>query len=156
MSDSHKGAGDTAVEQQDDDRDLNPLNQFQQWREGIRERPGPYRLYKIGVGVLGGGIVIGGLALVPLPGPGWVIVFVGLAILATEFVWAQRLETYARKQLKLWTDWLSRQSWPVKVLVGLVTFAFVCAVIYAVLYVLGLPGWVPDSWLDYLPGLSKG
>ena len=34
-----------------------------------------------------------GSILVPLPGPGWLIVFAGLAILATEYVWAQRLLT---------------------------------------------------------------
>jgi uncharacterized protein (TIGR02611 family) len=32
-----------------------------------------------------------GLALVPLPGPGWAIVFVGLGMLALEFEWAENL-----------------------------------------------------------------
>jgi len=35
--------------------------------------------------------VLGGLALVPLPGPGWAIVFVGLGMLALEFKWAENL-----------------------------------------------------------------
>ena len=33
-----------------------------------------------------------------IPGPGWAIVFVGLAILATEFDWARRLLAYARER----------------------------------------------------------
>ena len=36
-------------------------------------------------------ILIGGIALVPLPGPGWAIVFIGLGMLALEFKWAENL-----------------------------------------------------------------
>ncbi len=36
-------------------------------------------------------VVAIGLALVPLPGPGWAIVFIGLGMLALEFEWAERL-----------------------------------------------------------------
>ncbi len=36
-------------------------------------------------------ITIGGIALVPLPGPGWAIVFIGLGMLALEFKWAENL-----------------------------------------------------------------
>jgi len=36
-------------------------------------------------------VVLGGLALVPLPGPGWAIVFIGLGMLALEFKWAENL-----------------------------------------------------------------
>lgn len=64
---------------------------------------------KVGVFVLGWVIVIGGLALVPLPGPGWAIVFVGLSLLATEFAWAARLKDRVQRQL---ADWVLRwQEW---------------------------------------------
>jgi uncharacterized protein (TIGR02611 family) len=46
------------------------------------------------VGVL---VLLIGIILIPLPGPGWAIVFGGLAILATEYVWAQRLLAYAKR-----------------------------------------------------------
>ena len=36
-------------------------------------------------------ILIAGVALIPLPGPGWAIVFVGLGMLALEFKWAEKL-----------------------------------------------------------------
>ena len=51
------------------------------------------------VGLLGGAIVVLGFILIPLPGPGWLIVFAGLALLATEFVWAERLLRYGRRRL---------------------------------------------------------
>lgn len=41
--------------------------------------------------VLGTFIVLGGVILLPLPGPGWVIIFFGFAILATEFSFAERV-----------------------------------------------------------------
>lgn len=47
------------------------------------------RLFKI---FLGGIIILIGCIVAPLPGPGGVpIILVGLAMLATEFVWAKRL-----------------------------------------------------------------
>ena len=46
---------------------------------------------KVGVAVAGGVVVTVGLALIVLPGPAIVVVPLGVAILATEFTWAQRL-----------------------------------------------------------------
>ena len=44
--------------------------------------------YRVAVAILGFAIIVTGLALIPLPGPGWLIVFAGLAVLSTEFAWA--------------------------------------------------------------------
>jgi tellurite resistance protein TerC len=41
--------------------------------------------------VVGGTLLLIGLALTVLPGPAFVVIPIGLAILATEFVWARRL-----------------------------------------------------------------
>ena len=49
------------------------------------------RAYRIAFVVVAFAIVAAGLALVPLPGPGWAIVFVGLGMLALEFKWAEQL-----------------------------------------------------------------
>lgn len=45
---------------------------------------------RIVVGVLGGTVLLLGLALLVLPGPAFIVIPAGLAILATEFVWARR------------------------------------------------------------------
>lgn len=48
---------------------------------------------------IGGGAVLGfGLALVVLPGPALLVIPVGLAILATEFRWAQRSLGWVREK----------------------------------------------------------
>jgi uncharacterized protein (TIGR02611 family) len=122
-------------------------------RDAIRRRPAAYRIYRIIIGILGGAIVVGGLVLVPLPGPGWVIVFVGLAVLATEFVWAQRLEQFARDQVRGWTQWLGRQPIVIRILVAVLTFAFVAGVLYGLFALIGVPGYIPESWVPDLPGL---
>jgi uncharacterized protein (TIGR02611 family) len=122
-------------------------------RDAIRQRPAAYRIYRIIIGILGGAIVVGGLVLVPLPGPGWVIVFVGLALLATEFVWAQRLEQFARDQVRGWTQWLGRQPIVIRILVAVLTFAFVAGVLYGLFALIGVPGYIPESWVPDLPGL---
>lgn len=57
--------------------------------------PGPIR--KLIVGLIGGTVLLIGLAMVVLPGPAIIVVPIGLAILATEFAWAQRMGARARK-----------------------------------------------------------
>lgn len=46
---------------------------------------------KLVVGVIGSTILLIGLVLLILPGPGFIVIIIGLGILATEFVWAKRL-----------------------------------------------------------------
>lgn len=75
------------------------------------------RTKKILIGIVGGLVVLIGLILVPYPGPGWLIVFGGLAILATEFAFASRLLDFAKGKYDAWVSWLKRQNWFVKVLV---------------------------------------
>jgi uncharacterized protein (TIGR02611 family) len=83
---------------------------------------------RIAIGFVGVVVVIVGLVLVPLPGPGWLIVLTGLAILSLEFVWAQRLMRFTRTQLERWLNWLRRQHWAVRALAGLVGIAFAATV----------------------------
>ena len=46
--------------------------------------------------VVGGAVTLAGLAMLALPGPGWAAIFLGLAILASEYVWARRLLRYTK------------------------------------------------------------
>jgi len=77
-------------------------------------------IWRVLIGTVGAVIVIIGLALIPLPGPGWALVFVGVAVWATEFAWAYRLLRYGRRMLRRWTEWAKRQSLVIRLLLGLV------------------------------------
>lgn len=50
------------------------------------------------VAVLGGLLTLAGIALLVLPGPGFVLVAAGLAVLATQFSWAAKPLDYAQHQ----------------------------------------------------------
>jgi uncharacterized protein (TIGR02611 family) len=45
---------------------------------------------KLFVGIMGGTVLLIGVVLLVLPGPGVLIIAAGFAILATEFFWARR------------------------------------------------------------------
>lgn len=65
---------------------------------------------KVFIGIVGALVVITGLILVPYPGPGWLIVFAGLALLSTEFEFAARWLNFARGKYDAWAAWLKRQN----------------------------------------------
>jgi uncharacterized protein (TIGR02611 family) len=46
---------------------------------------------KLVVSVIGATILIIGLVMLVMPGPGFLVIIIGLGILATEFVWANLL-----------------------------------------------------------------
>jgi uncharacterized protein (TIGR02611 family) len=53
-------------------------------------------IWRVLVTALGGVIVIAGAAMLVLPGPGWAVIFLGLAVLATEYAWAHRLLVFTK------------------------------------------------------------
>lgn len=65
---------------------------------------------RIAVTVIGVLVLLAGLVLLVLPGPGWVLIFVGLSILGSEYVWAQRLLRMAKKQANNAKDTLLRRK----------------------------------------------
>ena len=62
--------------------DLHPLSELLRWFGRNTKR----------LAVLVAGLVVvgAGIAMLPLPGPGMIVIILGLAILATEFAWAER------------------------------------------------------------------
>lgn len=70
------------------------------------------RARRIVIFVIGATVVLLGVALLVLPGPGIVVMVLGLAILATEFVWARvwlkRLRSGARHGWRRTRRWLRR------------------------------------------------
>lgn len=73
------------------------MTKFQAW---VHEHRRIHQWYRAGVGLLGCGVVILGIILMPLPGPGTLIVLFGFAILATEFAGAARVKDWGFRQLE--------------------------------------------------------
>ena len=99
--------------------------------------------YRVVIGLVGAAVVVLGFVLIPLPGPGWLIVFAGLAVLSTEFAWAGRLLDFARDKVRGWTHWVGRQSWLVRGAIGLGGLALVAAAGWAYVATQGVPDWLP-------------
>jgi uncharacterized protein (TIGR02611 family) len=57
----------------------------------VRWRSLPHPIRWIGVAALGGTLIVVGVILLVLPGPGLVLIALGVAVLATEFAWAERI-----------------------------------------------------------------
>lgn len=55
---------------------------------------------KLGAVLVGVPVLILGIILIPLPGPGLLVCFLGLLILSTEFEWAQNYRNRAQAELK--------------------------------------------------------
>jgi uncharacterized protein (TIGR02611 family) len=64
---------------------------YRRVREAARRRRALDLAWRITVLMVGIAIVSAGLVMLITPGPGWVAIIVGLAVLATEYVWAERL-----------------------------------------------------------------
>lgn len=93
--------------------------------------------------VIGTTIIILGLAAVPLPGPGWLIVFVGLGVLASEFAWAGRLLDYVKDRVGQWSRWVGKQPLAVRLAMLVVALVLVAAAVYGYHLWRGLPSWLP-------------
>ena len=53
------------------------------------------RIFRI---VSGFTLLLVGAVMLVTPGPGWLVILLGLGLLAAEFVWAQRLMTRIRRE----------------------------------------------------------
>ena len=105
------------------------------------------------VALIGLSAVVLGFLSGPLPGPGGIpLVLLGLAVMASEFVWAERLMAVFKAQLQRFRSWSrARQT------AAFGVFFACCGLVgYGYLLTLGPPAWLPgtvEGVLARLPGL---
>lgn len=58
------------------------------------------QLKRILIAIIGGTIVVIGLAMIVLPGPAFIVIPLGLSILATEFIWAKKMIARFKEQFE--------------------------------------------------------
>lgn len=120
------------VERSDERPEPKLVTKMRERREEFRERGMLYRYVYV---VAGFTILVAGLAMLVLPGPAFVVIPIGLAILSLEFVWAERLldtalDRAAAAQHKA-SQTSPRQRLLTGVAVALGVAAFVvCAILY--------------------------
>ena len=64
---------------------------------------------RAGISLIGGAVIGCGLVMLVTPGPGLLVIAAGLAVLATEFVWAERILTRLRDRIEMERDRLRRR-----------------------------------------------
>lgn len=77
------------------------MDKLYKWWKSI-----PVAVRKPLVFMIGFAVVAAGLAMLVLPGPGWAAIFLGFAILATEFAFAERVRDWLVGQLHKLMDYL--------------------------------------------------
>jgi uncharacterized protein (TIGR02611 family) len=82
--------------------------------DGVRERREKHlersRIVRVVVAIFGFLVVLAGLAMLVLPGPGLLVIAIGLGILALEFVWAERLLERTVDKMEEAADTVKRSS----------------------------------------------
>jgi uncharacterized protein (TIGR02611 family) len=112
----------------------------------IRSNPTGRITLKVLVALIGGLVVAIGIALIPLPGPGWALVILGLSIWAIEFAWARHLLSFTRAHLSRWLRWIGARPLSVRLLIGAVGLVFVgFVVVLSLRYSFGINLWA-DVW----------
>jgi uncharacterized protein (TIGR02611 family) len=106
------------------------VGRLRAFRDRVRRRRGGWLAWRIGVSVIGVAVIVVGIILLPLPGPGWLIIFAGLGVLATEYEWAQRLLGWLRDILRRWTAWVTRRPRWIQAIIGLAGLVFLAAIAY--------------------------
>ncbi len=104
-----------------------------------RARPLTVRVLYIVVGFT---VLFGGLVMLITPGPAFIVIPIGLAVLSLEFAWAQRLLDRALEQGELARRKAARATRPQRILAGIAAILAVAA---------GLTAWAMLGDIPLLP-----
>lgn len=129
---------------------------FFRFREPLRANRHVYLFYRTSIATLGAIIIVLGLIIVPLPGPGWLIVLGGVAIISTEFHWARSLLRYAKRWLEKWTRWIMARPLWLRLTVGGGGGLVFAVGVYIILRFTGVPEIVPAWLVPPWTGLTRG
>ena len=119
-------------------RDDGKPSRARRMAEGLQERRRRHltrsRPHRIGIVILGFLITLAGLVMTgPIPGPGTLIIPIGLALLALEFAWAERLLQRALRYAEEAGDRASALSTRAKVAIAIVVVLVLAAAVTAVI-----------------------
>src|ERR1044071_3368721 len=96
-----------------------------------RER---HPLYRIAFGTGGVVITIGGLIMLVTPGPAFVLIPIGLAMLSMEFIWAERLLEKSLEQAPIAQEKAAQPPRTQRIRAAIATVLAIAACILAVLW----------------------
>ena len=107
------------------------IEKLEERRESHRERS---RLFRIAFGLVGTMVLVGGLVMLVTPGPAFVLIPIGLAMLSLEFVWAERLLEKSLEQAQIAQEKAAQTTRTQRVLGAIAGLLAVAACVLAVLW----------------------
>jgi uncharacterized protein (TIGR02611 family) len=96
-----------------------------------RER---HPLFRIGFGLVGALILLAGLIMLVTPGPAFVLIPIGLAMLSMEFVWAERLLAKSLEQAAIAQERAAQTTRAERILAAIATLLAITAIVLAILW----------------------
>ncbi|MCF4005945.1 TIGR02611 family protein [Corynebacterium uropygiale] len=96
--------------------------------------------------ILGWTVMIAGIIMIPLPGQGWLTVFIGVGILSLEQKWASNLLTWGVRQYDRFVEWYGRQSFGLKAVFMVALIVLIWVVFIGLAYAFWK--WGSADWLD--------
>ena len=92
------------------------------------------RLFRIGFGIVGLLVLLGGLVMLVTPGPAFVLIPIGLAMLSLEFVWAERLLEKSLEQAQIAQEKAAQTTRTQRILAGIATVLGIAACGLAIIW----------------------
>jgi uncharacterized protein (TIGR02611 family) len=92
------------------------------------------RLFRIGFGLVGLLVLVGGVIMLVTPGPAFVLIPIGLAMLSLEFVWAERLLEKSLEQAQIAQEKAAQTTRLQRVLGAIAALLAIAACVLAVLW----------------------
>jgi uncharacterized protein (TIGR02611 family) len=119
--------------------------------ERLHANPVTGLITKVVVTIVGLAVVLAGVVLSGpgIPGPGLVVIVAGLAILATEWTWAEKLLLKARAWLKKQTDRMREMDPAVRrrrAVLGTLAVLVVCGIGVLLIWKFGWPSLAISAW----------
>ena len=140
----------------DDPRRTEPGEDFDppgpDWLYRLRQRiAGDSKLrqaiWRVVITALGGGVLLAGIAMLVFPGPGWAAIFLGLAILASEYVWAHRLLIFTKEKAQgAASAAISRENRKRTIAIGVIVVLLIASLVSWYVY---YNGWTLDRFLAW-------
>jgi uncharacterized protein (TIGR02611 family) len=95
---------------------------------------GRHPLFRIAFGAAGAVVTLAGVIMLVTPGPAFVLIPIGLAMLSMEFVWAERLLVKSLEQAAIAQEKAAQTTRTQRVLAAIATLLAIAAAVMVVLW----------------------
>jgi uncharacterized protein (TIGR02611 family) len=117
------------------DRERRPrpklVEKLEARRETHRER---HFLFRLAFGLVGLLILVGGLVMLVTPGPAFVLIPIGLAMLSMEFLWAERLLDKSLERAAIAQEKAAQTTGTQRILAAIATLLAIAAAVLAIVW----------------------